>query len=199
MTQSPPPPLPPGAIDYGQGSAPHRTNGAAIASLVLGIVGCVPFLIGLLAILFGFIGIRKSRDLSLGGKGLAVAGLILGIISVLGWGGFSLFLGYGYNESKPADAVARQFLQDVTAGNINAALANSTGIPAAQLQTQNTQMAPFGTLQSVSFSSFNISDFNGQLTMRVGGTAAFSNGPRTCTFTLVKIGGVYKVNSYWVQ
>jgi len=199
MTQSPPPPLPPNAIDYGYGSAPRRTNGAAVASLVLGIVGCVPLLTGLLAILFGFIGIRKSRDPYLGGKGLAVAGLILGIVSVLGWSVFGLVLGYGYTESKPAGIVARQFLQDVTAGNINAALTNSTGISAAQLQTQNTQLAAFGTLQSVSLSSFNISTLNGQTTMTVSGTAALSNGPRTCTFTLIKIGGVYKVNSYSVQ
>lgn len=199
MSQSTPPPLAPLQVGYGYADAPRRTNGPAIASLVLGILGCVPFLTGLLAILLGIFGIRKTRDPSVGGKGLAIAGVILGIVSVLGWSGFGALLGYGYQESKPAGVVAKQFLHDVSAGNINAAMASSAGFTAAQLRTQNGQMIPFGALQSVSMSSFNISTFNGHTVMHLGGTAAFANGSKTCTFSLVKIGGTYKVKSYWVQ
>ena len=54
-------------------------------------------------------------------------------------------------------------------------------------------------MQSVSLSSFNISNVNGQTTMRLGGTAIFTNGGKSCSFELVKTGGAYKVTSYWVQ
>ncbi|HEX4054583.1 MAG TPA: DUF4190 domain-containing protein [Tepidisphaeraceae bacterium] len=201
MTQSTPPPLPPIEVGYGYGyaQAPRRSNGFAIASLVLGILGCIPFLTGLLAIVLGVIGIRKTRDSSVGGKGLAIAGMILGIISVLGWSGFGGLMGYAYRESKPAGVVAKQFLRDISAGNINAAMANSTGLTAAQLQTQNRQMISLGPLQSVSISSFNLSTFNSQSIMSLGGAATFASGPKTCTFNLVKTGGIYKVKSFWIQ
>jgi hypothetical protein len=199
MTQSLPPMPPQSQMDYGYGVPQRRSNGPAIASLVLGIVGCIPLVTGLLAIFFGFAGIRKSRDPAVGGKGMAIAGLVLGMVSVLGWVGFGGMLGYAYVESKPARIIAKQFLTDVSAGNINATMANSTGFTADQLQTQSGQMASFGALQSVSISSFNLSTFNGQTTMNLGGTAAFANGVKSCTFTLAKSDGVYKVTAYWVK
>jgi hypothetical protein len=199
MTHSPPPPPPQFPVNYGHADGRRRTNGPAIASLILGVLGCVPFITGLLAILLGIIGIRKTRDPLVGGKGLAIAGLILGMVSVLGWGGFAGVLGYGYLESKPAAVVAKQFLQDVSTGNINAAMAESTGFTAAQLQAQYAQRIPFGALQSVGISSFNFSSFNGQTVMHLGGTATFANGEKACTFDLVKTGGTYKVTGFRVQ
>jgi len=153
----------------------------------------------MLAIVLGILGIRKSRDPSVGQGGLAVAGLVLGIISVVAWSGAGGLVGYGYLESGPAGAVAKQFLTDVSADNVNAAVANSGGFTAAQIQTQTSQMAAFGALQQVSISSFNISLMNGQTTMHLGGTATFSNGTKTCTFDLVKTGGGYKITSFYVQ
>jgi hypothetical protein len=152
-----------------------------------------------LAIVLGILGIGKSRDPSVGQGGLAVAGLVLGIISVVAWSGAGGLLGYGYVESGPAGVAAKQFLQDVSAGNINAAVANTGGFTAAQIQSQSSQMAAFGALQQVSISSFNASWMNGQTTMHLGGTATFANGVKTCTFDLVKTGGGYKVTSYYLQ
>jgi prepilin-type processing-associated H-X9-DG protein len=86
----PPPPPPPGMAPIGYsgpqqqyGSQPQLTNGLAIASLVLGLVGfCVPGL-GILAIILGAIGMNKTRDPRVGGKGLAIAGLVLGIVATM--------------------------------------------------------------------------------------------------------------------
>jgi hypothetical protein len=201
MTESMPP-LPPAQnpVEYGYAPSPRRGNGAAIASLVLGILGCVPLLTGVAAILLGIIGLRKTRDPAVGGQGLAVAGLILGMVSLLGWGIFGGFLGYGYVESKPAGAVAQQFLQDVSAGNVNAAAANSAGFSPAQLQANSQQMKQFGSLQGVNLNSFSIfRGTNGQTMMHLGGTATYVSGQKTCTFDLVKQGATYKVARYWVQ
>lgn len=64
----------------------HTTSGMAVASFVLGIfsflIGWIPFIgqiPSILAVVFGFVGlsnIKKSK--SLGGKGLAISGIILG-------------------------------------------------------------------------------------------------------------------------
>ncbi len=63
-----------------------RTSGMATASLVLGIIGLFINPLSILAIIFGGIGIAQTgRDATLKGRGMAVAGLILGIIVVLAW------------------------------------------------------------------------------------------------------------------
>ena len=79
---------PPGYVSYGVPVAMpgnSRTNGMAVASLVLGIVGivlCVFFVPWVLAIVFGVIGIRQcNADPSYTGRGMAIAGLVLGLVS----------------------------------------------------------------------------------------------------------------------
>jgi hypothetical protein len=204
MTQSIPP-FPPSddpsglELDYSQTKPTPRTSGAAVASLVLGSLGCIPLITGLLAIAFGIVGIRKTKTPLVAGRGMAIAGLILGIISVMGWAGLGGMLGIGYVESKPAAAVAKQFLHDLGAGNIAAATTNSVGFAPGALQTQAAQLAAFGALVSVSLTSFNYSIMNGRANMSLGGTATYTSGTKTCSFGLVKVGGVYKVLSYRVQ
>ncbi len=89
----------------------QRTNGLAVASLVLGIVGvilCVLFIPWILAIIFGAIGIKQcNNDPTYTGKGLAVAGLVLGLISavitlsVLAFGDFDLRLRLRRRRARP--------------------------------------------------------------------------------------------------
>jgi hypothetical protein len=77
---------PPG---YGYGYPPQQqSNGMAVTALVLGIIGAVLFwlpivgwILAILAIIFGGVGIaRANRGAS--GKGMAIAGLVLGIASI---------------------------------------------------------------------------------------------------------------------
>ncbi len=67
-------------------AAEERTSGMAIAALVMGIIGFLFFgLLSILAIIFGAIGISQTnKDPSLKGRGLATAGLVLGIIGIVG-------------------------------------------------------------------------------------------------------------------
>jgi hypothetical protein len=72
----------------------------SVAALVLGIIGlCLALLfgplgiiLGGLAIVFGVLGIKgaNERPYEVGGKGMAIAGLVMGIITVV-WGILSLF------------------------------------------------------------------------------------------------------------
>lgn len=66
--------------------APKKTNGMAIAGFVLS------FFISPLGIIFSAIGLSQiSKDSRQGGKGLAIAGLILGILGTV----FYIFLYVG--------------------------------------------------------------------------------------------------------
>src|SRR5687768_3906578 len=121
MSQIPNPPQ-----SYPQPGTPMerpRTSGAAITSLILGILGCVPLITSILAVILGIVGIRATRQPNVGGRGLAIAGLILGLIGIIGWatmgGGVYAF----YVTSRPVANVAQQFTKDIAAGNITAAQA----------------------------------------------------------------------------
>jgi len=85
-TGYPPAGYPPGAWPgYGQRS---RTNGFAVASLVLSLVGWLPCGIGsVLAIIFGFVAkeqIKRSQGRE-HGSGLANAGIIIGFVAIALW------------------------------------------------------------------------------------------------------------------
>ena len=86
--QAPPPP--PGAgwpAPYGQPyggypyAPPQRTNGLAIASMVLGILWL--YWIGsILALVFGYTAKRQIRERGEAGSGMATAGIVLGWVGV---------------------------------------------------------------------------------------------------------------------
>jgi len=85
----PPPPPPPGPYGqqpgYGAGGAP-KTEGLAVASLVLGIVGLVGCIVvaPVLALIFGQQAKSKiSQNPMLAGAGMAQAGFVLGIVGLV--------------------------------------------------------------------------------------------------------------------
>lgn len=78
-----PPQMPPQYVPYGQMS-PYmqtRTNGLAIASLVLGIIWCY-WVTSVLAVVFGHIALSqiKRSNGTQSGRGMAIAGLVLGYV-----------------------------------------------------------------------------------------------------------------------
>lgn len=81
----PPPPggTPYGAAPYGQYPGPvppgQRTDGVSIAALVTGIL-----LMGVVPIVLGFIGLGRVKKNGTQGKGLAIAGIVLGGLAILG-------------------------------------------------------------------------------------------------------------------
>ncbi len=111
----PPPPsggyVPPPPVAYGgmsAGYAAPRTDGLAIASLVIGIlslvcsIGCLGIVLGPTAAIMGFISRQRinSSGGALGGGTLAVVGLVLGIVGfVASVGVFFLFISGAINSS----------------------------------------------------------------------------------------------------
>ena len=67
-------------------------NTLALWSLIFGVAGfCVPVAAGLAAILLGVLGLIRARR-TLNGQPAAVAGIILGAISIAGWAaGWTIF------------------------------------------------------------------------------------------------------------
>lgn len=85
-----PPPVygQPGGYPYGYGMpVKQRTNGLAIASLVLGIVW-VYWIGSILALIFGYVSLSQIKKRGDSGHGMAIAGV------VLGWVGVAVFIGF---------------------------------------------------------------------------------------------------------
>lgn len=81
MSYTPPPPPPPGPPPFqgyqGMPPQPQKTNGMAIAGFV-----CA-FLCSILGLIFSAIALSQIGKTGEGGKGLATAGLVISIISML--------------------------------------------------------------------------------------------------------------------
>ncbi|WP_329459364.1 DUF4190 domain-containing protein [Streptomyces sp. NBC_01497] len=81
------------------GPRPRPGNGMAVAALVLGIVACVLFwtvfggiVLGVVAIVLGFVGARRARGGRAPRRGMAVVGVVLGVLGLIA-GGVILGLG----------------------------------------------------------------------------------------------------------
>jgi hypothetical protein len=81
----PPPGPPPAYGGAGYGYTPYTattgTNGFAVASLVLGILW-IYWIGSILALIFGYVALSQIKERNQGGKGLAVAGIVLGWIGI---------------------------------------------------------------------------------------------------------------------
>jgi len=205
VSQVPPPTPPASPHDWPPGqpatvygvAVPSRTSAAAVASLVLGILGCVPLLTGVLAILFGAAGIRATRDPRFRGRGLAIAGLVLGIVSFVAWSLFGGMLGLGYVRSKPARAVAHQFTADLAAGDVPAAQSRCTSnVTRPSLDAAANAMRSWGALSDMTTSRFNYGAHTGGETCVLDGVATFANARANFSFRLVKQGAVFRVDAF---
>lgn len=63
-----------------------QKSGLATASLILGLVSFIPLvgvLLGILAIIIGIVGLNNIKKMGLGGKKMATAGIILGVLGII--------------------------------------------------------------------------------------------------------------------
>src|SRR5436309_7873810 len=107
------PPPPGGYMPAGAGYAQQRTDGLAIASLIIGIVSilcsiaCLGIVLGPTAAIMGFISRQRisTSGGALGGGTLAIVGLVLGIIGfVLGVGRVFIWIYAGSISNNTASA-----------------------------------------------------------------------------------------------
>jgi hypothetical protein len=173
-----PPGMPPGfgGQGYSMPSA-SRMSGAAITSFVCGLILCVPFLTGLVAAITGIVGISATGNPAVRGRGLAIAGLILGLLNIGLWlafsGGMLVFL----HGAKPERDFAKTYITNLAAGNITQCVQSSTpNVTADQLTADSNTMKSWGALTDTLIFGFNLNNQNGQVNGSVSGVCTFVNG-----------------------
>jgi hypothetical protein len=182
--QSPWPPQP------GAFPPPQQSNGWSIASLICGLLLCIPGLTSLLAVIFGIAGIKKSARPQIGGRGLAIAGLVLGILGLLGWAGVAggTWWGWGFFKSEmlnPAKQTAGTFLNDLSAGDFTKARAAATSdMSDNELKDLSEALKGMGSFKDFSLSGFDAKSLGGDsVRMDLNGTANFQNGRKSFSAT----------------
>ncbi|MWA06305.1 DUF4190 domain-containing protein [Actinomadura sp. LD22] len=92
----PPPPMPSGPA-YGSGPPQDKTNGMAIAAFVTGLLGCC----GIVGAVLGVISLRQIADRGGKGRGLAIAGIALSALWIVG-GTIGYLVAQGSDSSSSA-------------------------------------------------------------------------------------------------
>jgi hypothetical protein len=214
MSQVPPAP-PYGAQPPGFGAPPpgygapqgypqpgaSKSNGFAVTSLICGIVGC--FLISsIAAIIFGALGIRKAnREPMAGGKGLSIAGIVLGAVWLLGYALFGSAIVALVSGTSTQREIARSFVKAVAAGDVQTAQKYVTSdVTATELADLVAQAKTWGTLNDTTAVgvSANASSSGGSVTIVVI-QAQFSKAMKTFQCEMVKENDTWKIRKYVVQ
>src|SRR5438445_4869928 len=85
------------------------SSGLAVASLVCGLLFFIPVLPALLAVIFGIIALNQTRGGRASGRGMAIAGLICGAVSLFFFGSCLLAPFAGFNRAvRQAQQTAKQ-------------------------------------------------------------------------------------------
>ena len=190
-----PPPggMPPGMQHYPPGYGPKQSNGAAIASLICGIIGCLvitPFL----AIIFGIVGLRKASNPRVGGKAMSIIGILLGLawlaIAGLSWGAIMALI----HGTAPQRQLAHDYIRDLSAGDVSTAMGNTaSGVSQAEVQQWSQKAQGLGNFVDTTVIGIFAQSGPGGSKTTLTGIAKFSTQPHAFTMILVKENGQWKV------
>jgi hypothetical protein len=196
----PGPPLNPQIPAYIPAEPVRNANVWAITSIIAGLLGWLPFVPGAIAVVTGILGVRRARDERYTGRGLAVAGLLLGVASLVAWslGGPGLATSTwefvsGRTTREPL-RVADAFLDALGDGDVPGALAHTgPAVPHAQVQQWAETAQPWGTFTGLTAFDRSVETHAGVSVARFEGTAEFASETRAVAIVLVKEDEAWKV------
>jgi hypothetical protein len=193
MSQYPPPGQPAQPAYQMQAT---QSNGWGLASLICGILSFCTFgTTGILAVIFGFLGMRRSKTTN-SGKGISVVGLILGLLTIVGWIIFLLVGGLAMlglaKASEPQRQANQQFIKDLASGNVTAATNDTDGMSQTEVQALVDQVKDMGAVKDVTNVGFHIVNDTADL----AGIAQFDKGKRGYSVHEVKKGDAWKISSF---
>jgi hypothetical protein len=183
--------------------AQRRLSWAALTSVLLGSMLCwVPYASAVLAIILGIVGLARTRNPHVSGRGLAIAGIVLGAVGLLFWALAGGGLMMEYSQDHEARPYAQQFLQDISTGKLDAAAASVSGMSQTELQDlYEEHFEKWGPLQRVEWSNtFMDTDTPAHGDhCAVKGDAHFQNSTQRVWLIMKEQGSAWKVTQFEIR
>ena len=134
------------------------------------------------------------------GRGLAVAGLTLGILGVVIWTGIGGLASFVVIASSAPRAALHDFADNIGSGNVVAAAAECDAvITPAQLDGLRTYIVPFGTYIGLTCTGANIRATSAGETCELSGRIRFSSGNHFFNAVLIKNAtGIWKMYAFHI-
>ena len=181
--------------------APPPASGVSIASVVCGACFCLPLIPSLLAVILGFIGIRKTRNPYVGGRGLSIAGLVMGVIGLGLWlvSLALMFLFYQFLSVQMTEArsVSHQFVQDLSEGKIDAAASHSVPeFDRKELVKASEAMKAWGPFNEIVPEPPTPSAEKNAFDWEIKGRAIFNRTEKQVRIRLLKDGTTYRIERF---
>jgi hypothetical protein len=195
------PPLSPQATPAYTMEPARASNASAVVSLVCGLVFCVPFLTSLLAVIFGMVGLSKSKGPRGSGRGMAMAGLILGVLGLAGWSVASYGMYWGISAIKAYIVPATGLMESLVQGDtVKARQFVTPDVTNKDLEQASATIRSLGNFVRLDNPNFQQTTANGVTTSTLTGTAVFDKGSKNLTVSLVKdAAGVVKISEFVLQ
>lgn len=185
------------AAGYGDQPPVPKGNAPAVISMICGLLGCL-CVTAPLAVIFGIVGLRKTRDPYVTGKGMAITGLVLGTIWLVALGSCGTIIGVFWSKFGDAYMTTVRFAVNMSQGNVDAALAETRGIGRDTLAADSDKLKGGGQVVSLSPSHWSMDAVAGQpTTVRFSGVVIYPGGKNSpYSMTLIKEGNRYKITEY---
>ena len=157
-----------------------RLSKSALFSLIFGILGCVPFITGILAFFLGIFGFFATGKPGIRGRWMAIVGIILAVVSIGLWStvGLSVVVGWAGIKSAVAELTApghaaHDFIHAVDTGD-DAGAKGLSALSDADFEAAKTLIKAQGGFTDSTFNNVNITNDDAQ----VSGTGDFKTGTR---------------------
>ena len=183
---------------YGVAPMGPPTNGLAVGALVCGLLGFIPFVTSLVATCLGIAGMKRAGRIGGHGRGMAIAGLVLGLVGLIVW--TLIAVGYGVASKEYRD-LSHQYVNALAAGDVNkaAGLAHST-MARSNLERDSAARQTLGKLTDVTVTGNEVKVRSGApKTGVVTGRATFEKRTLEFTITFQDEQVTPKVVEYWFK
>lgn len=170
---------------------------AALAGFACGVFLIVPFGAGIASVVLGIMGLRETREPWVRGRRLAVAAIALGLVNIVGWGGYAEFIS---GISAPGRSMAHRFVTELSEDRTSDARGDCAGgINETRLQAAADQLKQWGGAKSVAVFYINSDTTSGATTGSVRGSIHTPGGEHTFQLQTVGEDGGWKVRDFSIQ
>ena len=172
--------------------AARRLSKSSLLSLICGILGCVPFVTGILAVLLGIVGFVRTSNPLKKGRWMAVVGILLGVMSIGGWTLFGGGIWAIFKATEGPRVATHNLIKELAENDMAEAKTFAPRISDVQLEAVGEYVRKQGKFIDTTFANTSIEEGGSG---HVEGTVKFDTGTQKVKADLDSTKDGWKVTS----